>query len=239
MNNTNEGVSKHATILVLVGVMLITAPAVYDLGHKLFNDPLRMASLLAISEVSLLLWHVSHSIAKSEKQNSISRNMVWIGVAAVVIMAGLDILLGAADKKQIEVQFDKQLIGVAITVIIPILIGANIIGALSYMNADPEKALVSARREADYLIEAEAIKQTREAAKSIAAEIARMRAGDYMEQVRATTQQRLLHGEVLQGRMALAATALAAPAGPSVVQLQAAQPAATVTVEAEAPKVKG
>jgi hypothetical protein len=191
----DETVGNHAPLVVLVGVMAITLPALFGLGHKLFaNDPLRQVSLMGISELSLLLWHQAHNHAKGDKQNSIASSMVWLSVGAVVVLAGLDILLTTAESGQIAVAMDKSFLGTVVTLVIPGLIAANVIGALSYMNADPGKALARAQARADYLIEVEVVKQTESAAGVIAAEMASMRAHDYITLTRAQNRNRLMAG---------------------------------------------
>lgn len=219
----DETVGNHAPLVVLVGVMAITLPALFGLGHKLFaNDPLRQVSLMGISELSLLLWHQAHNHAKGDKQNSIGSFMVWLSVGAVVILAGLDILLTTAESGQIAVLMDKSLLGTVVTLVIPGLIAANVIGALSYMNADPSKALARAQARADYLIEVEVVKQTESAAGVIAAEMAAMRANDYITLTRAQNRNRLMAGHSVEGGHVMHA---AAPTSARIVAPVAALPA--------------
>ena len=260
---TKKTVGVHAPIVMMLAVMAITAPALVSLGNRIFpGSPVRQIALIGVSEAALILWHVAHNNAKGDKQESISNIMVWVSMFGVCVLAGLDILLEAADAKQIPVQFDKIMIGTVLLVTLICLLAGHLVGAISYMHADPDKEMERESRQSGYTIQREAIQLIKANAKAIAPQLGAIQAQAFVEDAhsaaitRASSQRNALAGSSGGGMFAQQSLPQlsAAPSGPApapifdydlmaaaMLRAQAGQTAAVVTpmVEAEAPKAKG
>jgi len=252
--NEQKTVGTHAPVIILLAVMAITAPALISLGGKIFPDSqLRQMALVGVSEVGLILWHVANNNARGDKQESISRVMVWVSMIGVSGLAGLDILLESAESGKLPVTFDKAMIGTVLMVALIALIAAHLIGAVSYMHNDPDKYLERSKQRARYAIEAESAAQIERNAPLIATELAQVRSQSFIDGQRHATQTRIAsernaitgtHSVIDSPRPAQLA---AAPAGPAPLtaadvarivaeaMAQHRQPANVVTMNADAP----
>lgn len=256
----NKTVGTHAPVIILLAVMAITAPALISLGGKIFPDSqLRQMALVGVSEIGLILWHVANGHARGDKQESISRVMVWVSMIGVSGLAGLDILLESAESGKLPVVFDKGMIGTLLMVALITLIAAHLIGAVSYMHNDPEKRLERSQQRARYAIESETAAQIERNAILIATELAQARSQSFVDGQRYATQTRInserratiASNQDETHRIAgnnQAPIQLAAPAGPTLTaddvarivasQLAAhvrAQPATIATMNADSP----
>lgn len=190
--NEQKTVGTHAPVIILLAVMAITAPALISLGSKIFPDsPLRQMALVGVSEIGLILWHIANNNARGDKQESISRVMVWVSMIGVSALAGLDILIESADSGKLPVVFDKNMIGALLMVSLIGLIAAHLIGAVSYMHNDPDKYLERAMQRSRYAIEAESAAQIERNAPMIATELAKIRSQSFVDGQRHTTQTRI------------------------------------------------
>lgn len=226
----DENISDHAPMVMMLLVMLISGPSVYDLGKKIFeNDPVRQITLLVISEVAVILWHIMRMRARSESQRSTSRTMTWVSIAAVGLLAGTDVLLTVSRSKQLNVTFDEKMIGLILTVVVVAAIIANIVGSLNYKEADPDLALRHEEQNVDFKIKSETMRQLANSTDIIASEVARLKAQDHAMVVRATTKQRLMGGytneptpQMMNAEVPAMArlVASAAPSGPTVAMPQ-------------------
>lgn len=190
--NENKTVGTHAPVVILLAVMAITAPALISLGGKIFPDSrLRQMALVGVSEIGLILWHIANNNARGDKQESISRVMVWVSMIGVSALAGLDILIESAESGKLPVVFDTNMIGTMLMVALIGLIAAHLIGAVSYMHNDPDKYLERAKQRAAYAIEAESAEQIARNSKLIATELAQVRSAAFIDGQRYTTQTRI------------------------------------------------
>lgn len=190
--NERKTVGTHAPVIILLAVMAITAPALISLGGRIFPEsPLRQMALVGVSEIGLILWHIANNNARGDKQESISRVMVWVSMIGVASLAGLDILLESAASKKLSVTFDTNMIGTALMVALIGLIAAHLIGAVSYMHNDPDKYLERAMQRSRYAIEAESAAQIERNAPIIATELAQARSAAFIDGQRHTTNTRI------------------------------------------------
>lgn len=242
--NGNKTVGIHAPVIILLAVMAITAPALISLGGRIFPEsPLRQMALVGVSEIGLILWHIANNNARGDKQESISRVMVWVSMIGVASLAGLDILLESADSKKLPVTFDANMIGTALMVALIGLIATHLIGVVSYMHNDPDKYLERAMQRSRYAIEAESAAQIERNAPIIATELAQIRSQSFVDGQRHTTQTR-----VESERRAIIGSAAdrvidsprpaqqiqAAPAGPTQAEISAMIQAAVAKALANA-----
>jgi hypothetical protein len=170
-------ISKHLGSFIVIGVMLITAPATIAFAGRIFGwadiwGAMRSVLLIFLTEIAALTWHrISKGLARGETQHSIAAAMTWVSLAGVVIMAGVEIGLEFAARMS---GLNDGLIGTLSIVglaVLVILMGLNLSAGIAFQNADPDH---TQRRNEEKLNEAAQAVQDELSAKTVEAVRQRM-----------------------------------------------------------------
>jgi len=180
----NSGPSRFFVPAIMVGIMLVTAPATIAFAQRIFPENLlRQLTLVTLTEVAFILWHAAALFAaRGDRQHAVAQSMTWVSLFGATAMAVSEIAFEYADA-QIMDRLDW--LGPVSLLVLGVLFISHLAAVVMFQQWAPQNVKRRSEDRATAAIEQAVAEQLETAAPKIAAQIAAERVRAQIELMRA------------------------------------------------------